>query len=136
LWISSLAQFFEYITATKCSKWTKHYAIKKSARSATEARAARAMNTNRALLQKTVAFILSVIFWLFVYRIGHAQTSLSPTRIVFSQANAADPTLKQVVVTNTSAEPITYKLSLIEMRMNDEGKLESSIVPAAGQLSQ
>lgn len=80
--------------------------------------------TNGTLWQKTIAFVLSVIFWLFVYKIGHAAntTTLSPTRIVFDNSGT---TIKEFTVTNSSNETVKYSLSLIDMRMKEDGKLEA-----------
>jgi P pilus assembly chaperone PapD len=92
------------------------------------------MNTNGTYLQKALAFVLSVIFWLFVYKIGHGATNtiLSPTRIVFDKTSG---TLKEFTVTNTGKETVKYTLSIIDMRMRDDGKLEPVAQPITGQLS-
>ncbi|MES2702219.1 MAG: hypothetical protein V4649_06245 [Bacteroidota bacterium] len=80
-----------------------------------------------------MAFILSMIFFLLVYKPGHSQTrtTLSPTRIVF---DASGNTLKDFTVTNSSRDTVRYLFSLIEMRMNEKGKLEAVPMCDQGQL--
>lgn len=61
---------------------------------------------------------------------AHAELMLHPTRLVFDKNTRA----AQVELINNSAEPATYRITLVNRRMTEDGQFEPVATPAPGEL--
>ena len=61
---------------------------------------------------------------------AHAELMLHPTRIVFDRNERA----AQVELINNSKEAATYRITLVNRRMTDDGRFEAITAPLAGEL--
>lgn len=74
-------------------------------------------------------WLLPCLFAL-VSQSAHAELMLHPTRIVFDKADRA----AQVELINNSKEAATYRITLVNRRMTDDGRFEPVAAPLAGEL--
>ncbi|MGZ8319302.1 MAG: fimbrial biogenesis chaperone, partial [Telluria sp.] len=61
---------------------------------------------------------------------AHAELMLHPTRLVFDKSDRA----AQVELINNSKEAATYRITLVNRRMTEDGQFEAVAEPVAGEL--
>ncbi|MCC6072269.1 molecular chaperone [Massilia sp. GCM10020059] len=81
------------------------------------------------LAQRARRLLLPCLFALAAQS-AHAELMLHPTRIVFDKNDRA----AQVELINNSREAATYRITLVNRRMTEDGRFEPVAAPVAGEL--
>jgi P pilus assembly chaperone PapD len=83
------------------------------------------------LHQSLRTLLTSLLAWLLLVLAlpAHADLMLYPTRIVFEKNQRAS----QIELINNGSKPATYRISLVNRRMTEDGKFESADTAAPGE---